>query len=140
MNKAQYLEYIDHFNNKRYDKLAEYFRPDIVVEYFSNLDDPSRPPITLHGPQQFVDVYANLHQHVRETLELRDFLSGDGLVFAELYTVFDCFKDMAGGAIGPMKAGDLLAMTNWVLYNLDDEGKMARIRIAHFRIHEWRRG
>jgi hypothetical protein len=23
-------------------------------------------------------------------------------------------------------------MTNWVLYNLDEKGKMKRIRIAHF--------
>jgi hypothetical protein len=32
--------------------------------------------------------------------------------------------------------GDINIMTNWVIYNLDENGKMKRIRIAHFRNHD----
>ena len=32
MNRKQYLEYVEHFNNKRYDAVTSYFTPDITVE------------------------------------------------------------------------------------------------------------
>ena len=46
MNREQFLEYMDHFNNKRYDDVASYFAPDIIVEYFTSLSDPKAPPRT----------------------------------------------------------------------------------------------
>lgn len=135
MNKEQYLEYIDHFNNKRYEAVTSYFAPDITVEYFTNWTNPKAPPRTLHGPQEFIASYKALHEHVREVLELRDFIVDGDLLFAELYTEFHCFKDYPTTSFMPLKKGDVVIMTNWVLYNLEHE-KMKRIRIAHFRLHD----
>jgi len=134
MNRKQYLEYIDHFNNKRYDKVTSYFTPDITVEYFDNAYGPYAPAQILHGPKGFEANYRALHEHTREILELGDFLSEGNLMFVELYTEFITFKDAPprkGGT--PRKKGDVVIMTNWVLYDLDEKGKMKRIRIAHFR-------
>jgi hypothetical protein len=133
MNRKQYLEYIAHFNNKRYDKVTGYFAPDITVEYFDNAYGAYAPARTLHGAKEFEANYRALHEHTKEVLELGDFLSEGDLMFVELYTEFITFKDSPPGAGQPWKKGNITIMTNWVLYNLDTKGKMKRIRIAHFR-------
>jgi hypothetical protein len=136
MNREHYLEYIDHFNNKRYDAVTSYFAPDITVEYFDDGFSTQSPARTLHGSKEFEENYKNLHAHTREYLELGDFISQDDLVFAELYTEFHTFMDAQEASGRPWKKGDIIIMTNWVMYNLDDKGKMKRIRIAHFRNHD----
>ena len=133
MNKEQYLEYIDHFNKKRYAMLTDYFADDIWVEYFDDAYGPYTPAKTLHGPTEFTANYKALHEHTREVLELGDFWSEGSLLFAELYTEFHTFKDSPLGSGMQRKKGDVIIMTNWVLYNMDERGKMKRIRIAHFR-------
>jgi len=133
MNRKQYLEYVDHFNNKRYDKVTGYFAPDITVEYFDNAYGPYVPARILHGAKEFEANYRALHEHTKEVLELGDFLSEGKLMFVELYTEFITFKDPPPGAGQMWKKGDVTIMTNWVLYDLDEKGKMKRIRIAHFR-------
>ena len=135
MNRKQYLEYIDHFNNKRYDAVTSYFAPDVTVEYSSYWARPGTPAVTLHGRQEFIDWYRNLHEYVREVLELGDFMARRNLLFAELYTEFHCFKDTPASIGLPLRKGDVSIMTNWVLYNLEG-GKMKRIRIAFFRTHD----
>ena len=54
----------------------------------------------------------------------------------ELYTEFHAIKDHPTFSMRPLKKGDAVIMTNWVVYNLDEQGKIKRIRIAHFRMHE----
>ena len=133
MNKEQYLEYVDHFNNKRYDALTSYFTEDITVEYFDDAYAPYAPARTLKGRDGFTANYKTLHEHTREILELGDFMCVDDLLFVELYTEFHTFKDSPGGRGTMRKKGDVIIMTNWVIYNLDENGKMKRIRIGHFR-------
>jgi len=36
MNRAPYQQYVDRFNNQRYDALASYFLPGITVECFTD--------------------------------------------------------------------------------------------------------
>jgi hypothetical protein len=135
MDKKQYLEYIDHFNNKRYDAVTSYFDLDIVVEYGDNGTYSEKPPQTLHGREEFAKFYKNLHEYVREVLELGDFMVRGNLLFAELYTEFHCFKDAPASAGLPWKKGEVSVMTNWVMYTLEND-KMKHIRIAHFRMHD----
>ena len=135
MNREDYLEYADHFNNKRYDKVTSYFTPDVTVEYFDNAYGPQFPARTLHGREEFAANYKALHAHTREVLELGDFMAVGDLIFVELYTEFHTFEDAPEAGQG-WKKGDINIMTNWVIYNLDENGKMKRIRIAHFRNHD----
>ena len=135
MNREQYLEYVDHFNNKRYDAVTSYFSNDITVEYFDNAYGSQVPARTLHGPEEFAASYKALHEHTREGLELGDFMVDGNLLFAELYTEFHTFKDAPESAGQPRKKGDVSIMTNWVVYDMEGD-KMKRIRIAHFRNHD----
>jgi hypothetical protein len=130
MNREQFLEYVDHFNNKRYDAVTGYFAPDVTVEYSSVWGDR-----TLHGPGEFIEHYKFLHEHAREVMELGDFMASGDLLFVELYTEFHCIKDLPASAGMTMKKGEVSVMTNWVLYNFEKD-KMKRIRIAHFRMHD----
>ena len=60
-------------------------------------------------------------------------MSEGELVFAELYTEFHTFKDPPEDSGRLWKKGDVTIMINWVMYNLNENGRMKRIRIAHFR-------
>ena len=135
MNREEFLEYVDHFNNKRYSALTSYFAPDVTVEYYDNATYSNVPARTLHGPQEFIGHYKALHEHTREGLELGAFISSGDLMLVELYTEFHTFKDPPPDSGRTWKAGDVTIMTNFVLYNFDG-GKMKRIRIAHFRMHD----
>ena len=139
MNREAFLKYIDHFNNKRYNEAVSYFAPDVTIEYFDNAifkGGYSLPPAkTLHGPQEFIKNYKELHEYVDEKLEVGVLMINDKHVFVELWTEFYCFKDPPPGHYLQYRKGDLVVMTNWVLYDLEND-KFKRIRIAHFRMHD----
>jgi hypothetical protein len=136
MTREEFLEYINYFNNKDFDGVTGYFAPDITVEYFDYMSEPEFPARTLHGPEEFIESYKALFESVKEVLELGDFMSTEDRVFVELYTEFHPFKDTpASEGRQAWKKGVPVIMTNWVLYNMED-GKMKRIRIAHFRNHD----
>ena len=135
MNREQFLEYVAHFNNKRYDAVTGYFAPDVTVEYYDSAVYSGTPARTLHGAHAFIDHYKALHEHTREGLELGAFMSAGDLMFVELYTEFHTFRDPPADSGRSWKKGDITIMTNFVLYNFE-RGKMKRIRIAHFRMHD----
>ena len=57
MNRKQFMEYVEHFNNRRFDKVASYFCPDVTLAYPDNFMGPQIPGLTgntLHGPQEFI--------------------------------------------------------------------------------------
>ncbi|MEM0488614.1 MAG: nuclear transport factor 2 family protein [Candidatus Bathyarchaeia archaeon] len=136
MQKEDYLVYVDHFNNKRYDKLMAYLCPDVIIEYSSAFVPVGEKPRTLKGRDEFVNFYRTLHTFVDEYLELMDFLSNEKLVFAELYTEFYCFKEPPKELGLYWREGEIRIMINWVLYNIAADGRFERIRIAHFRTLE----
>ena len=136
MTREEFLEYIACFNRKDFEAVAGYFAPDITVEYYDNATGPHVPARTLHGPKEFIANYKDLTSAVKEVLELGDYLSTEDRVFAELYTEFHPFKDTPPvEGRQPWKKGEPVLSTNWVLYDMA-EGKMKRIRIAHWRLHD----
>ena len=136
MTREQYLEYIGYFNKKDFVAVAGYFTPDITVEYYDNATGPTVPARTLHGPKEFIENYKALTSTVKEVLELRDYMSTEDRVFAELYTEFHPFEDTpTSEGRQAWKKGEPVISTNWVMYDMVD-GKMRRIRIAHWRLHD----
>jgi hypothetical protein len=136
MTRSEYLEYIDYFNRKDFDGVTSYFAPDVTVEYYDIAGDLSVPGRTLYGRKGFIDNYRALFESVKEILELGDFMSTEDRVFAELYTEFHPYRDTpAGEGRQAWKKGEPAIMTNWVMYDMVD-GKMKRIRIAHYRNHD----
>jgi hypothetical protein len=135
LNRKEFEKYIAHFNNKRYKELTSYFTPDVTVEYYDNATYTGTPARTLHGPEEFVNNYKALHEHTREALEIGAFIPRGDLLFVELYTEFHTIKDPPVNSGRTWKKGDVTIMTNFILYNFEG-GKMKRIRIAHFRMHD----
>jgi hypothetical protein len=137
MNREQFMKYVDHFNNHRWDKVTSYFRPDVTLEYPDNFMGPQIPGITgntLHGPKEFIANYQALTANVREVLNVGAFISRGRQFCVELITEFYVFKTPQGGAPGAQwKKGDTYILNQNVLYDLDEKGKFKRIRIFHHR-------
>jgi hypothetical protein len=133
MNRQQFLEYIDHFNNHRWDKVTSYFCPDVTLEYPDNFMGPQTPGRTLHGPQEFIANYQAIAANVREVLNLGAFLSRGRQFCVEFVTEFHVFRDPPEGSPTKWKKGDVSIMNQCVLYDLDEKGKFKRIRIFHHR-------
>jgi hypothetical protein len=135
MDKQKFLQYIDHFNHKRYEEVMNYYDPDVSIEYPTSLSNPLAPPITRKGRAGFLEQYQVLHQSCREALEVGALLMDGQMIVAEMYTEFHFFKDYPNFTSRPMKAGDVYITTNWCIYNLEND-KFKRIRVAHHRLHD----
>ncbi|MBN1569261.1 MAG: hypothetical protein JXA73_15545 [Acidobacteria bacterium] len=137
MNRREFLKYVDHFNNKRFDKVAGYFCPDVTLAYPDNFMGPQIPGLTgktLHGPKAFIANYEALTANVREVLNIGAFLSRGRQFLVELITEFHVLRTPPKGSPGAQwKAGDLIIMNQNVIYDLDAKGKFKRIRIFHHR-------
>jgi len=137
MNRRQFMKYVEHFNNRRFDKVAGYFRPDVTLEYPDNFMGSQKPGVTgriLHGPKEFIENYKALTANIREILNVGAFISRGSQFCVELITEFYVFKKPPAGAPGAQwKKGDTLIMNQLVLYDLDKKGKFKRIRIFHHR-------
>jgi len=137
VNRKQFLEYVDHFNNRRFDRVASYFTPDVTVAYPDNFmgpQIPGRTGNTLHGPQAFIANYEALTSNIREVLNVGTFISRGRHFCVELITEFHVFRTPpAGGPGAQWKKGDVIVLNQNVLYDLDENGKFKRIRIFHHR-------
>ena len=137
MNRKQFMEYVDHFNNRRFDRVASYFTPDVTLEYPDNFMGPQVRGITgktIHGPKEFIKNYKALTANIREVLNVGVFISRGRQFCVELITEFHVFKDPPKGAPGAQwKKGETHILNQNVLYDLDEKGKFKRIRIFHHR-------
>ena len=137
MNRKQFMEYVDHFNNRRWKKVTSYFRPDVTVEYPDNFmgpQIPGRTGMTLHGPKQFIANYQAITANIREVLNVGVFLSRGKHFCVELITEFHVFKTPPKSAPGSQwKKGEIVVLNQDVIYDLDEKGKFKRIRIFHHR-------
>ena len=133
MNRQQFLEYMDHFNNHRWEKVTSYFRPDVVLEYPDSFGDPKSTAKTLHGPQEFIANYQAIAANVREVLNLGAFMEEGNQFFVELITEFHVFRDPPEGSSSLGKKGDVIVMNQCVIYDVDEAGKFQHIRIFHHR-------
>jgi hypothetical protein len=137
MNRKQFMQYVDHFNHHRWDKVTSYFTPDVTLEYPDNFMGPQIPNITgrtLHGPKEFIANYQAITANVREVLNVGAFISRGRQFCVELITEFHVFQTPPAGAPGTQwKKGDTHILNQIVLYDLDEKGKFKRIRIFHHR-------
>lgn len=133
MTREEFLKYMDHFNNKRWDKVTSYFCPDVTLEYPDSFGNPGTPGRTLHGPQEFIANYQAITANVKEILNLGAFMSQGNQFLVELITEFHVFRDPPEGERALGKKGDVIVMNQNVIYDTDEKGKFKRIRIFHHR-------
>jgi hypothetical protein len=137
MTREEFLVYMDHFNNKRFDEIIKYFSPDVRFQYHTRFTNEPQEVRVRYGPEGFVKHYKDLSARIRERLDLGLLLSSDDgkNLFVELYTEFHALEDTVFTA-GPMRKGDVFCCTNFVLYDLDEDGKFTDVKIAHWRVED----
>jgi hypothetical protein len=133
MNRKQFMEYVDHFNNHRFNKVVSYFCPDVTLAYPDNFMGPQTPGRTLHGPKEFIANYEELASIVHEKLNVGAFISRGRQFCVELITEFKAYRDAPKGSRMQWEKGDVSILNQIVLYDLDEKGKFKRIRIFHHR-------
>ncbi len=133
MTREEFLEYMDHFNNHRWDKVTSYFGEDFTLEYPDSFGHPGSPANTLHSPQEFIANYQAIASTTREVLNLGAFMELGNQFFVEFVTEFHVFADAPEGVHSLGKKGDVIVMNQCVLYDVDEKGKFKRIRIFHHR-------
>jgi hypothetical protein len=133
MTREEFLEYMDHFNNHRWDKVTSYFCPDFTLEYPDAFGTPGSPSRTIHSVKDFIANYQDIAANTREVLNLGAFMSRGSQFFVEFVTEFHVEKDAEKGQRSFGKKGAVIVMNQCVLYDVDEKGKFKRIRIFHHR-------
>jgi hypothetical protein len=128
MDEQAFRTYIGHFNGAEYEHLVRYFADDVTLSF----PDGN----TLEGRDGIVAFYTPIHKAVREVLEIDYLLIGEDKIAVELYTEFHAKEDFPGFPGRALKAGDVLRFTSFVHYDLDDDDRFRRIRVARYREHD----
>jgi hypothetical protein len=132
MTREDIEVYIDHFNNKRFDAVIDYFADDVEVYYFDNWTTAPQEHKVLRGREAFKANYLALNENFDEKMRLGVFFANEESLFVELFTEFRAKRDTDSHRAGPMKKGDLLYVNHFVNYKLDENGKFKTIRIAQY--------
>ncbi|KAK2073428.1 hypothetical protein P8C59_007713 [Phyllachora maydis] len=121
-SKTDFLDYCRAFNRRDYAAMASYYTADVAL----TLPDPAAP--ALHGRGAVVEYYERLHATADETV-VPVVLMADA---ARMFYVMDAYvrcKRAAACLLGydDVGVGDVVMMRIWALYELSDEGRIARI-------------
>ena len=125
MTQEEFQEFVDRFNNA-HDKEAffdRYFDPDIVFVH------PYKG--TFRGKEELVRFWNagkdSGHDGIHEILHLRNFISIEGKIAAELDIEWRCFRDT--NYLGPRKKGDVFWGKCADFYELTGE------KISHVQLY-----
>ena len=136
MTREDYEEYIDHFNNKRYEEALKCFAEDVEVQYFAPFKKGAPEGEKINGKKALYKSYEQLHDTVREVIKLGKYVTDGKNVYVELWTEFHAFEDTPNFSAGPLKKGEDFFAINFFLYWINDEGKFNKMRVATHRICE----
>jgi hypothetical protein len=128
MDEQAFRTYIGHFNAARYDELVRYFADDVTLTF----PDGN----TLEGRDGIVAFYTPIHKAVKEVLEIDFLMIDERHIAVELYTEFHAQENFPSFPGRPLKAGDVLRFTSFVHYDLDEDERFRRIRVARYREHD----
>ncbi len=135
MTREDFLVYEALFNAKDYAGVTSYFNPECTVEYMDKFEvGVEQHPETAHGPAEFIERYKKLHANMAEFLDLGIFFCDDKNMVVEFTTEFIALFDGAKFHGVPRKKGEVFAVNQFCVYDFDENGKFARIRISHFRV------
>ena len=120
-SRTDLQDYLDHFNNKRYEQQIAYYAPDVIYKVGN---------LTLDAPQKIADFYADFHQYSREFVRMADFVMEGDTVAVSMPSHFEPFRDYEKNGLS-FKAGDVIDIVSFIFYTLKD-GKIWRIRVARY--------
>ena len=115
MTINEYLEYIDYFNSRQYER---YYTDDVRVEL---------PKETLMGKHAVRDFYLNVNRYVHETIRVKKVLVEGNTLMANIWSDFYCHQDWPDFIVCPVKNGQIVRVELVVLYTLVGD-KFSHIR------------
>jgi hypothetical protein len=127
--REEFLEYVTLFNAND-PKFIKFYHDDVVFELTNQ---------TIKGATAIRDFYATVKAHIREKVEVAQFVSVATGIAAELPTEFRVFKDWENGYFQrPLKAGMVMRTISFGMYEVKDR-KFQRIRATRYKqIHDWK--
>lgn len=128
MTRAHYSRYLELFNANDFAFL-DYYHPDVVLELGER---------EIVGVDGIRELYTGVKQHIRETVELTQYIADANGIAVEIPTTFECFSDWEDSFWGrPLRSGEVLRLVSFGIYQLED-GLFRRIQTARSRlINDW---
>lgn len=127
MPLADYQRYLELFNNND-ERFIEYYHPEVELQ----LGDSS-----IHGAEGIRDFYAEVKQHIRETVTLDRYVADANGVAVIIPTHFECIRDWNDSFWGiDLEAGQTLDIVSWGFYRMQ-EGRFAHIMTTRAQGGEW---
>jgi hypothetical protein len=136
MTREEFQTYLNFFNTKEFAKAMEYFSDENVLMYMTDWTAEPQEYSNLYGKKGFYDNYVALSENFDEKLRLGVYMSTEDTIFIELYTSFTAKKDVTFRA-GALKKGETFYCNQYIDYDLDENGKFKRIRIAQFDAQDY---
>ncbi|KXT15191.1 hypothetical protein AC579_3941 [Pseudocercospora musae] len=123
LSREDFLAYIQHFNTRNYENQHSFYAKDVVLI----LPDPAIPP--LQGSEAIAAHYSGVHSLAHETVVPMVVMNDCEHVFFVMEVYFKYIVDTDQGVHSQtVKKDDVFKVTVWALYDIDEQGKMARIR------------
>jgi hypothetical protein len=128
IDRARYQQYLDAFNAKDYDAVADFYVDPPRMEFFG---------IVITSRAELKDFYAWLHSFVKESVSLRNFAASESCTACDAIVRIEALRDLtreeldARGATGffPIRAGEVQEIRQFIFYTVQ-EGRIAKVEAA----------
>lgn len=129
LSREEYQVYLDLFNSGDPD-FIKFYHPDVVFDLGTQ---------QIRTAEGIRDFYEPVHAHIRETVNVTQFISDAHGIAVEMPTEFRCFKDWENGFFQrPLKAGEVMRTISFGHYVVEDR-KFKHIKVARYKqINDWR--
>ena len=129
MNRADYDRYVERFNARDYDAVLAHFAEAFELVFAGYV---------FRTPAEVRRLYGFLHDHVRESVSVRSFVSDGRMVALEADVTLTAVKDLTPQALAAqglsrlvtLKAGAVAVIPQFIHYHLDAHGKIVRALCA----------
>ena len=129
MDRADYDRYVERFNARDYDAVLAHFAETFELVFAGYL---------FRTPDEVRRLYAFLHDHVRESVTVRSFVSDARMAALEADVRLTAIRDLTREALASqgldrlvtLKAGDVAVIPQFIHYHFDGRGRIVRALCA----------
>lgn len=128
LTRADYDRYVEAFNARDYDAVADFYVDPPLMTFFG---------VEIRSRQALKDFYAFLHDHVKESVRVLNFAASDTLTAIDAIIRVEGVKDLTREALDaqglhgffPISVGEVQEMRQFIFYKIND-GLIERVECA----------
>ncbi|MFM1916643.1 MAG: hypothetical protein RJB01_158 [Actinomycetota bacterium] len=124
MDRSRFQEYIDRFNNQDATAFEDFLSPAMHM---------TNGTLEFTGVEGMKSHYAKIWSTFSEVLAVGRYVTDGTHIAIEMDTHFEAFRDDANSTFGPVTAGECFDFSGIIMYDLDANGRFAKIRVAYNR-------